>query len=156
MSRDDPPVLVALLALLGLAVVAFASGAVWLAAVCVAADLAVWRWAGGRAPGGDGPCDLCCEMGHVFPHSRGGSDEPGNLVAECGSCNAAQGNRTPEEWAAGVDVWSEARPRAEIPEWVRAAVFARDGGVCGGRLPGPFCRRRLHRFADRHQVTAGR
>lgn len=43
--------LVALLALLALAAVAFAAGALLLAAVCVAADLAVWRWAGGRAAG---------------------------------------------------------------------------------------------------------
>lgn len=35
---------------------------------------------------------------HVIPFSRGGSDEPSNLAASCGTCNRRKGNRTPEEW----------------------------------------------------------
>jgi 5-methylcytosine-specific restriction endonuclease McrA len=35
---------------------------------------------------------------HVFPRSRGGSDEPENIVIACQSCNSAKGDRTPEEW----------------------------------------------------------
>lgn len=35
---------------------------------------------------------------HVVPRSRGGSNDPENIVYACRSCNAAKGNRTPEEW----------------------------------------------------------
>jgi 5-methylcytosine-specific restriction endonuclease McrA len=35
---------------------------------------------------------------HVMPRSRGGSDEPSNLVASCKPCNLSKGARTPEEW----------------------------------------------------------
>lgn len=34
---------------------------------------------------------------HVVPKSRGGSDEPANLVVACRSCNARKGDRTPGE-----------------------------------------------------------
>lgn len=34
---------------------------------------------------------------HVLPQSRGGGWSWGNLVAACPACNAAKGNRTPEE-----------------------------------------------------------
>lgn len=37
---------------------------------------------------------------HVMPRSRGGSDDPSNLVASCRSCNLKKGARTPEEWIA--------------------------------------------------------
>jgi len=35
---------------------------------------------------------------HVTPRSRGGDNEPGNLVWACRNCNSAKGDRTPEEW----------------------------------------------------------
>lgn len=35
---------------------------------------------------------------HVLPKSRGGSDEPDNLVTACRSCNLSKHARTPEEW----------------------------------------------------------
>ena len=38
------------------------------------------------------------ELDHVIPQSRGGSDDPENLVTCCRSCNASKGNKTPDEW----------------------------------------------------------
>lgn len=35
---------------------------------------------------------------HVFPRSRGGSDEIENLVTACPRCNISKKDRTPEEW----------------------------------------------------------
>jgi 5-methylcytosine-specific restriction endonuclease McrA len=35
---------------------------------------------------------------HVFPESRGGTDEEHNLVCACRSCNCSKRDRTPEEW----------------------------------------------------------
>lgn len=37
-------------------------------------------------------------MDHVLPRTRGGTDEPDNLVPACGHCNSSKGNSTPEEW----------------------------------------------------------
>lgn len=36
-------------------------------------------------------------LDHVVPQSRGGANEPWNLVTACGSCNSRKGARTPEE-----------------------------------------------------------
>lgn len=69
-------------------------------------------------------------LDHVVPHSRGGSDDPASLVTACWSCNRDKGNRTPEEWRAGVIVDSTSRERAFIPAEVRLAVYERDGYVC--------------------------
>lgn len=38
------------------------------------------------------------EIDHVFPWSRGGSDDPSNLAYACRPCNTEKRNRTPEEW----------------------------------------------------------
>lgn len=50
-----------------------------------------------------GECSYCGgpaqTRDHVVPRSRGGSDEPSNIVLACYSCNASKGARTPEEWA---------------------------------------------------------
>lgn len=35
---------------------------------------------------------------HVFPKSRGGSDEKDNLTTACGACNMSKGSKTIEEW----------------------------------------------------------
>lgn len=35
---------------------------------------------------------------HVIPRSRGGSDDDSNIVFACRNCNAAKGDRTPQEW----------------------------------------------------------
>lgn len=35
---------------------------------------------------------------HVVPFSKGGSDEPGNLVIACMACNLSKGAKTLEEW----------------------------------------------------------
>jgi 5-methylcytosine-specific restriction endonuclease McrA len=35
---------------------------------------------------------------HVIPVSRGGSNDPSNIVVACRTCNCTKGDRTPEEW----------------------------------------------------------
>lgn len=55
----------------------------------------------------DGMCAYCKiargdTQDHVIPLSRGGRHEESNVVPACMRCNMAKGNRTPEEWAAGV------------------------------------------------------
>lgn len=49
-------------------------------------------------------CVYCREreatcLDHVIPRSRGGQDQPGNLVPACRPCNSSKGARTPEEWS---------------------------------------------------------
>jgi 5-methylcytosine-specific restriction endonuclease McrA len=56
-------------------------------------------------------CAYCCatvtvagaHIDHVMPRSRGGGDEPGNLVAACADCNLSKGAKTPQEWNPRVD-----------------------------------------------------
>jgi 5-methylcytosine-specific restriction endonuclease McrA len=54
---------------------------------------------------GDGICSYCLRPGtsvdHVVPLSRGGGNEPDNLVLACGSCNSKKGQRTPLEFVFG-------------------------------------------------------
>lgn len=38
---------------------------------------------------------------HIVPLSRGGSDDPDNLVITCEQCNKSKGNRLPHEWSKG-------------------------------------------------------
>lgn len=38
---------------------------------------------------------------HIVPLSRGGSDDPENLVATCPRCNLSKGDKLPSEWAEG-------------------------------------------------------
>lgn len=50
-------------------------------------------------------CQFCAKifpvkeltLDHVFPKSRGGSNDPTNLVAACKKCNGRKRDRTPEE-----------------------------------------------------------
>ncbi len=47
-------------------------------------------------------CAYCGDAGattvdHVYPRSRGGGDNYGNLVAACADCNGRKADRTPEE-----------------------------------------------------------
>lgn len=56
-----------------------------------------------KAPAGDRECAYCgtrheLTRDHIIPRSRGGTDDPSNLVWACRNCNAAKGNRTPQEW----------------------------------------------------------
>lgn len=52
----------------------------------------------------NGVCQYCGQtpdrpdIDHVIPRSRGGSDNPSNLVTACPSCNRSKGARTPDEW----------------------------------------------------------
>lgn len=43
-------------------------------------------------------CVMADSLDHVMPRSRGGSDDPSNLVPACRPCNSSKGARTPEEW----------------------------------------------------------
>lgn len=43
-------------------------------------------------------CTSNLTLDHVTPRSRGGSDDPSNLVPACRPCNSSKGARTPEEW----------------------------------------------------------
>ena len=45
---------------------------------------------------GAGPHDLVCD--HVIPVSRGGTNDPINLVAACKPCNASKAAKLPSEW----------------------------------------------------------
>lgn len=50
-----------------------------------------------------GPCaycgyDLPTQVDHVLPRSRGGTDDPENLVPACKPCNMNKLDFTPEEW----------------------------------------------------------
>jgi 5-methylcytosine-specific restriction endonuclease McrA len=49
-----------------------------------------------------GVCSYCgapaTTHDHVIPKSRGGSDEPENIVPCCRFCNSRKGRRTVEEW----------------------------------------------------------
>jgi uncharacterized protein YdaU (DUF1376 family) len=47
-----------------------------------------------------GSKDKPLQLDHVIPRSRGGLDDPSNLVACCKPCNTSKGSRTPEEWRA--------------------------------------------------------
>lgn len=42
----------------------------------------------------DGPFDY----DHIFPLSRGGSNDPSNLAVACASCNRSKGAKTLKEW----------------------------------------------------------
>lgn len=46
----------------------------------------------------ESPVTLRDHIDHVIPRSRGGSDDPSNLVASCAPCNLSKGARTPQEW----------------------------------------------------------
>lgn len=55
-----------------------------------------------------GKCYYCGEftgkkysVDHVIPLSRGGSNDPSNLVIACPSCNSAKKDRLPHEWPEG-------------------------------------------------------
>ena len=41
-------------------------------------------------------------LDHVKPHSKGGSNEAGNLVTCCSRCNSSRGNRSVPKFAAAV------------------------------------------------------
>lgn len=43
-------------------------------------------------------CSNWFVLDHVVPRSKGGSDDPSNLVASCWLCNSGKGNKTVEEY----------------------------------------------------------
>lgn len=42
------------------------------------------------------------QLDHVVPHSKGGSNDPSNLVTACSRCNASRGNRSVSKFARAV------------------------------------------------------
>lgn len=40
-------------------------------------------------------------LDHLWPVSKGGSDEPNNLVMSCADCNLSKGNKSLREWVGG-------------------------------------------------------
>lgn len=54
-------------------------------------------------------CTYCGEHGgklecdHVFPRSRGGTDDLDNLTTACRTCNRSKRDKTPAEWLGGQD-----------------------------------------------------
>lgn len=60
-------------------------------------------------------CGTACESwDHVIPMSRGGANTLDNLVPCCWPCNQDKGNRTPEEWLAGMP---QPRPKRPYKPW---------------------------------------
>lgn len=75
-----------------------------------------------------GPCVYCrdepTDVDHIFPKSRGGSDDRDNLAPACDRCNTDKLDFTPEEWQAyrvenGMD-WPPKPVMVEIGETVRS------------------------------------
>ena len=48
-----------------------------------------------------GSSDRSLTQDHIVPLSSGGSDEPGNIVAACKSCNSSKGKKEMHAWKAG-------------------------------------------------------
>lgn len=46
-------------------------------------------------------CENDLTLDHIIPQSRGGSDDPRNLVTACRPCNSSKNACTPEEWLGG-------------------------------------------------------
>lgn len=64
----------------------------------------VWDLAMERKRPKPGPCSYCGRPAdmtdHVIPRSRGGTDDPSNLVPSCGPCNSSKRDQTLDEWIA--------------------------------------------------------
>lgn len=52
-----------------------------------------------------GASDVPLERDHRIPVSRGGSDDPSNLVPACKPCNVRKGAQDPELWPLVVEPW---------------------------------------------------
>lgn len=48
-----------------------------------------------------GATDRPLQYDHIFPVSRGGTNDPSNLTLACDQCNYSKGSKTLEEWACG-------------------------------------------------------
>lgn len=95
------------------------SGYIWIDGGCIhARGIEEFRTASGRTPlpkwlrafilERDGyTCTYCGDtdgpfhVDHVLPVSKGGSDDPENLVCACATCNLSKSDKTLSEWSGG-------------------------------------------------------
>lgn len=62
-------------------------------------------------------------LDHVVPHSKGGSNDPANLVTCCHRCNSSRGSRSVPKFAAAVAGYlNHDADAAEIIRHIRATV----------------------------------
>lgn len=81
----------------------------------------------------DGACAYCgstrkeltCD--HLLAKSRGGSDEPSNIVPACPECNQAKGAQDWREYMMGMDTFSQERMN-KVFNWRRICRQAKIGG----------------------------
>lgn len=60
-------------------------------------------WCGGLGTYRKGPDDRSWHIDHVLPVSKGGGNNPSNLVRSCATCNMSKGNK---EWTLPDDVYT--------------------------------------------------
>lgn len=78
------------------------------------------RYCGGAAP------DVRLTVDHVTPTALGGSDDPSNLVAACGDCNAGKSSTSPDDGLVA-DVREDALRYAELTRQAYAILVDRIG-----------------------------
>lgn len=80
-----------------------------------------------RACGYCGKIGVALTLDHIVPRSRGGTDEPDNLILACWSCNSSKGNRLLLEWVWGIERVGQQRPRptAKRPRYPYSTVNRR-------------------------------
>lgn len=69
-----------------------------------------------RTPSGSRRPGKLATRDHLLPRSRGGSDQPHNLVLACSTCNAKKGDRTEEEFLVSHGPWL-----ARVRKWAMVA-----------------------------------
>lgn len=90
-------------------------------------DLFRCRYCGKRAPETD------LEVDHIYPRSKGGSDEPDNLVSTCRDCNRGKGDRVMEP----PGIWDRLVGRYFHTICVGGRV-ARQGRILAEPMPGQY------------------
>lgn len=75
----------------------------------------LWIEQGGLCAYCDMRLDVGCEVDHIIPLSRGGSDDIGNIALACPPCNGSKLHRTPEEWGQQLRVGKGKNATSPIP-----------------------------------------
>jgi len=71
----------------------------------------------------DGRCAYCLSelsewhYDHIYPKSRGGPDEFGNLALSCPKCNQSKHDKTPDEWGRPVIFRDQSGESVEYQGW---------------------------------------